>query len=169
MNAHAPRILVGGIGNIFLGDDAFGSEVARRLMARPAVEGVRIVDFGIRSFDLYFALQDDYEAVVLIDAAPRGGVPGTLYVIEPDREATHGCEVLTDGHQLDTNTVLRLATNLGPEDRRVLLVGCEPAAFEIEAMCLSAPVAAAVEEAVPLVESLVARLCPELSKPPLSM
>jgi hydrogenase maturation protease len=162
---NGPRILVGGIGNIFLGDDAFGSEVARRLLTRTAPEGVRVVDFGIRSFDLYFALEDNYDAVVLIDATPRGGAPGTLYVIEPERDATSTSDLLTDGHQLDTTTVLRLAANLGTVTRRVLLIGCEPAAIETETMGLSEPVEAAVDEAVALVESLVAGLGPELSKP----
>src|SRR6516225_7125141 len=79
-----PRILVAGIGNIFLGDDAFGVEVARRLAARPQPDGVRVADFGIRGIDLTYALLDGYETVILVDATPRGGQPGTLYVIEPD-------------------------------------------------------------------------------------
>ena len=80
----SPTILVAGIGNIFLGDDAFGSEVARRLLLKPWPAGVRVEDFGIRGFDLTFALMDGYDAVILVDATPRGGVPGTLYTIEPD-------------------------------------------------------------------------------------
>src|ERR1700734_1751902 len=79
-----PRILIAGIGNIFLGDDAFGSEVARRLAARPMPDGVKVVDFGIRGFDLTYALLDGSDATILVDATPRGGPPGTLYVIEPD-------------------------------------------------------------------------------------
>src|ERR1700676_3752545 len=77
-------ILVAGIGNIFLGDDAFGVEVVRRLVQRPLPEGVRVVDFGIRGLDLTYALLDKYAAVIFVDAAPRGGTPGTLYVIEPE-------------------------------------------------------------------------------------
>jgi hydrogenase maturation protease len=79
-----PRVLVACIGNIFLGDDAFGVEVAQRLAGRGLPEGVRVVDFGIRGLDLTFALLDDYEAVILVDATPRGGDPGTLYVLELD-------------------------------------------------------------------------------------
>src|SRR6185436_10130886 len=79
-----PQILVAGIGNIFLGDDAFGSEVARKLQQRPLPQAVRVVDFGIRGFDLAYALLEGYEATILIDATPRGDVPGTLYTIEPD-------------------------------------------------------------------------------------
>ncbi len=80
------RILIAGIGNIFLGDDAFGVEVVRRLSrsARKLPDEVRIVDFGIRGFDLAYALMEGYEVAILVDATPRGGVPGTLYTIEPD-------------------------------------------------------------------------------------
>ena len=80
----SPTILVAGIGNIFLGDDAFGSEVARRLLLKPWPACVRVEDFGIRGFDLTFALMDGYDVVILVDATPRGGLPGTLYTIEPD-------------------------------------------------------------------------------------
>src|SRR2546428_8240900 len=79
-----PRLLVAGVGNIFLGDDAFGVEVAQRLLRRPQPEGVRVVDFGIRGLDLTYALLDGCDVAVLIDAVPRGQPPGTLYVIEPD-------------------------------------------------------------------------------------
>ena len=63
--AAGPKILVAGIGNIFLGDDAFGVEVVRRLSEEKWPEGVTIRDFGIRGYDLAYALLDDYELVVL--------------------------------------------------------------------------------------------------------
>ena len=80
----SPAILIAGIGNIFLGDDGFGVEVARRMLARPQPDAVRVVDFGIRGFDLAYALQDGYETTILIDAFPHGQTPGTVSVIEPD-------------------------------------------------------------------------------------
>ena len=82
-----PTILVAGIGNIFLGDDGFGVEVVRRLHRSAAQpERVRVVDFGIRGFDLAYALQDGYETTILIDAFPHGQTPGTVSVVEPDSE-----------------------------------------------------------------------------------
>ncbi len=157
-----PRILVACIGNIFLGDDAFGVEVARRLAQRPWPDEVRVVDFGIRGLDLTYALLDGYETAILVDATPRGGTPGTLYVLEPivsemDEEATPQVEA----HSLDPEKVLRLAAVMGGRVERLLLVGCEPAPCadpEEMQMEMSEPVRAAVEEAVPLIESLVARL-----------
>ena len=159
-----PRILVAGIGNIFLGDDAFGVAVAQRLARRELPAGVRVVDFGIRGLDLAFALLEGHEAVILVDAAPRGGRPGMLYVLEPtaaDAPAADDGAPLIEAHGMDPLKVLRLAGALGGPVGRVLVVGCEPeplaAADEMRSE-LSEPVRAAVEEAVALVESLVARL-----------
>ncbi|HEY7422781.1 MAG TPA: hydrogenase maturation protease [Gemmataceae bacterium] len=154
------RILVAGIGNIFLGDDAFGVEVIRRLARRALLEKVRVVDFGIRGLDLTYALLDGYEAVILVDAVPRGGAPGTLYVLEPARgEAAEGAPI--EAHSMDPVKVLRLAEAMGGRVERLLLVGCEPTPISDEEDMregLSAPVRASVDEAVHLVESLVARL-----------
>jgi hydrogenase maturation protease len=158
------RILIAGIGNIFLGDDAFGVEVAHRLAARGQQDGVRVVDFGIRGLDLTYALLDPYEAVILIDATPRGGQPGTLYVLEPTTEGlppAEGPGPLMEAHGMDPVKVLRLASAMGGRVDRLLLVGCEPGkAGEDDDMTagLSDPVRAAVDEAVILVESLAARL-----------
>ena len=114
-----PRILVAGIGNIFLGDDAFGVEVARRLSARELPRNVRVTDFGIRGYDLAYALLDGYDTTILIDACPRGEPAGTLYVIEPDLENLGGPEdkqVAVEAHSMNPLNVLRLATSMGPAE-----------------------------------------------------
>ena len=109
------RILVAGIGNIFLGDDGFGCEVVRRLAEREPPEGVEIVDFGIRGMDLAYALMDPYEAVVFVDAVPRGEGPGTVYLIEA--EVPEEGEVALDTHGMDPVNVIRLARVLGARVR----------------------------------------------------
>jgi hydrogenase maturation protease len=158
------RILIAGIGNIFLGDDGFGCEVVRRLAERELPEDVEVVDFGIRGLDLAYALHDDYEAVVFVDATPRGEEPGTVYLIEPEIEEEG--EVTLDTHGMDPVKVLRFARAMGAAPTRTLVVGCEPQLvpgrreFETRAhddmlMELSEPVQAAVEEAAKLVESIV--------------
>jgi hydrogenase maturation protease len=158
-----PRVLIACVGNIFLGDDAFGVEVARRLAAIELPEGVRVVDFGIRGIDLTYALTDGYDSVILVDAAPRGGAPGTLYVLEPTAGETAGPEeagTLLDAHGMDPAKVLRLAAAMGGRVGRLLLVGCEPeTCAEPEDMQdgLSDPVRSAVDEAVPLILSLADR------------
>ena len=153
------RILVAGIGNIFLGDDGFGVEVVRRLAGRELPEGVEVVDFGIRGLDLAYALQDDYELVVFVDATPRGQEPGTVYLIEPEIEEDG--EVSLDTHGMDPVKVIKLSRALGAGPTRTLVVGCEPQVvvsgedYDDMLMELSEPVRAAVGEAVRLVESLV--------------
>src|SRR5271155_3769703 len=151
-----PNVLIACIGNIFLGDDAFGVEVARALSSRPMPENVQVVDFGIRGWDLTYALMEDHDLVILVDAVPRGQPPGTPYLIEPDaNEAADGTEISPqdiqlDAHNLDPAKVMRLAAALGGKKNRILLVGCEPTPMDSEqdmAMGLSAAVQAAVPEA----------------------
>jgi hydrogenase maturation protease len=160
--ASSQGVLVAGIGNIFLGDDGFGVEVANQLASRPRVEHVRVADYGIRGFDLAYALLAGPALTIIVDACARGGVPGTLYVIDPDLaslELPAGEAPMLDPHSLDPLAVLRLAKSLGGETlRQVRIVGCEPATLGPEegSMELSAAVAAAVDPAVALIESLVA-------------
>ena len=159
-----PRVLIAGIGNIFLGDDAFGVEVVRELQRRPRPEDVHVADFGIRGLDLMYALLDGYEAAIFVDATTRGGEPGTLYVIEPEVHASDeedAAALSIEGHNLDPVRVLRLATAMGSRIRHLFVVGCEPGPmsdFEEMADGLSQPVRNAVRTAVLLVESLVNRM-----------
>ncbi len=157
------RILVAGIGNIFLGDDAFGVEVAQKLTRRVWPEGVVVKDFGIRALDLAYAIESGPETVLLIDAAPRGGPPGTVYVIEPDLKslAEHPAPVSLDAHTMNPVAVLRMAQNMTKRMPRCLLVGCEPADLGDPAlgkMGLSPAVEEAVDRAVDVVASLVDRI-----------
>jgi hydrogenase maturation protease len=158
--ARPRRVLVAGIGNIFMADDGFGVEVARRLARKQLPAGVEVQDFGIRGLDLMYALGDDYDAVVLVDALPRGEPPGTVSVIEPEPESD---DIPLDAHGMDPVKVLALARQLGDVPERVLLVGCEPKVHmsgdEDDVVGeLSEPVLAAVDEAVGLVQSLVEEL-----------
>ena len=154
------RVLVAGIGNVFLGDDGFGVEVARRLADRPQPGGVEVADYGIRGMDLACAMQDGWDAVVLVDAAPLGAPAGTLSVIEPE---VAGEPAAPDAHGMDPASVLRLVQALGGSAPRTLVVACQPlvqmSGSEPDVLvALSPPVAAAVDGAVALVEELVAEL-----------
>ncbi len=156
ITAPALRVLVAGIGNVFLGDDGFGVEVVTRLARSKLPAGVVVEDFGIRGMDLAYALQD-YDVAVFVDALPRGNTPGTLYLVEP--EPDDGA-VAVEAHGMDPVKVLALARNLSERMPRVLVVGCEPATIlDIEKDALSAelsePVRASLDEAVRMVESLL--------------
>ncbi len=156
------RMLVAGVGNIFLGDDGFGVEVASRLATRELPDWVRVADYGISGMHLAYDLADGFETTILVDATPRGGDPGTVYVIELDPatpSATAAPEPgrgipLVDGHGMQPDVVFGMLNVLGAEAGRVLLVGCEPASVD-ERIGLSEPVTAAVDEAVRIVLDLV--------------
>jgi hydrogenase maturation protease len=156
-----PAILVAGIGNIFLGDDGFGVEVVRRLLARPQLSNVRIADFGIRGFDLAYALQDGYETTILVDAYAHGDAPGTVSVIEPDLENLTGAPGgFIQPHAMNPMNVLLMAKSMNGSLKRVLLVGCEPLDLggDEGRMGLSDVVNAAIDNAVEQVEWLLKRI-----------
>lgn len=155
-----PRTLVAGLGNIFLGDDAFGVEAVRELLRRPLPEGVSAVDIGVRGVHLAYQILDGYDTVVLLDATARGGVPGTVYRIDDaaPRPGQDGA-VLVDGHRMTPDAVLTLLDTLvagtgGSRPGRVLVVGCEPACLD-EGIGLSDPVGASVGKAVDVVLDLL--------------
>ena len=156
-----PNILVACIGNMFLGDDGFGCEVARCLAQRTWPDNVKVIDFGIRGFDLTYALLDGYDVTIFVDATPRGNAPGTLYTIEPQLAEIENIETgeMIDAHSMDPMKVLSMVKSMGGQFKKILLVGCEPGTFgPVEGqMGLSEPVAMAVNEAARIVESLVAR------------
>jgi hydrogenase maturation protease len=154
------RTLVAGVGNIFLSDDGFGVEVVRRLAGRDLPAGVEVADFGIRGVHLAYELMDGCKLLVLVDAAPRGEVPGTVSIVEVGRQPTAAAagvpSVAMDAHGMEPQSVLALLESLGggAELERVLLVACEPADTN-EGMGLSPPVEAAVDEAVAAVQRIL--------------
>ena len=146
------RVFVVGVGNIFLGDDGFGVEVATRMRRRPVPDGVRVDDFGIRGVHLAYELLEGYDLVILVDTVDLKEPPGTIGVLEP--ELSGDGDVLPDAHDLDPVAVMGLLTGLGGSVGRMLVVGCQPSTMQ-EQMGLSAPVEAAVDEAIRVVEKLV--------------
>lgn len=158
----ALNILVAGIGNIFLGDDAFGVEVVQRMAALDLPRGVRVMDSGIRGLDLAYALLAGPDRTILVDACPRGSLPGTLFVIEPDLDSLDSPEdgaTMLDAHDMNPLNVLRMARSLGASLQHVLVVGCEPATLGPPEgqLGLSPEVEAAVPRAMGLIQSLIAQ------------
>jgi hydrogenase maturation protease len=152
------KALVAGIGNIFMGDDGFGCEVARRLNGLELPEGIDVVDFGIRGMDLGYALTDGYDLAVLIDTMDSGSAPGSVSVIEPEIEALADdgeCEV--DAHSMDPAQVLRLVASLRERRPRLMMVTCVPEYLGGDEghMGLSDSAAAAVELAVNEVRTIL--------------
>jgi hydrogenase maturation protease len=165
-----PAVLVACVGNIFKSDDGFGVEVAASLAQQdPLPDGVRVVDFGIRSVHLVYELLSGYDVLVLVDTvSQQDGLPGSLYVIEPDLPprvlSGEVPEVVMDAHDLSPGGVMTLIPVLGGHVDRILVVGCRPASLE-DGIGLSPEVSAAVEPAAGLVREVVLR---ELARLPIS-
>ncbi|WP_374970502.1 hydrogenase maturation protease [Terrabacter sp. BE26] len=154
------RVLVACVGNIFLGDDGFGTEVAAALRGRELPDGVAVEDFGIRSVHLVYELLGGYDVLVLVDTvAQQSGPPGTLYVIEPDLPPRSPVadplpEVMLDAHDLSPGGVMALVPTLGGTVGRIVVVGCQPGSLD-EGLGLTAEVRAAVGPAADLVGQVV--------------
>jgi hydrogenase maturation protease len=154
------KVLIACVGNIFLGDDGFGVEVALSLSKRQLPEGVSVKDYGIRGFDLAYALLDPWDLVIMVDALSRGEAAGTLYVIEPELNGPASAETALNPHGMDPARVLSLAASMGTISAKVLVVGCEPHDFgdELEGrMGLSSPIEGVVEAASDVILDLVAK------------
>jgi hydrogenase maturation protease len=149
-------VLVAGIGNLFLRDDAFGSEVVRRLDATTLPAGVSAVDYGIRGMHLAYDLLAGWDALVLVDAVPNRGEPGSLRVIRIDPDDLG--EAVLDAHGMDPGSVLAGLSQLGGRLPPTVLVGCQVQDVS-EGIGLSEPVAAALAPAVTAVLEQVSRVC----------
>jgi hydrogenase maturation protease len=177
MSAPGRRVLVAGIGNVFLGDDGFGVEVVGRIDASALPSTVEVTDYGIRGVHLVYELLDGrHDTLIMVDAVPLDGPPGTLAVLEVDPPTGPASSdpptgpasapeppppPALDGHGMNPEAVLELLRAIGGDVDRVLVVGCRPAVVE-ERMGLSEPVRAVVDDAVSLVTELA---CEEAEKP----
>jgi len=155
------RVLIAGIGNIFLGDDGFGVAVAQRLSREPLGLTVDVADFGIRGVHLAFELASGrYDAAILVDAVARGARPGTLVAIEPDLRGSDRADVVGDAHTLTPDAVLAWVRQVGAYLPRIVIVGCEPESVE-ETIGLSPAVAASIDGAVEMIRDLLAQMSTE--------
>jgi hydrogenase maturation protease len=152
----AARILVAGIGNIFLGDDGFGSEVVRHAEIPQDDDSVRVVDYGIGGMHLAYDLLEDWDSLILVDAVPSRGRPGTLHVFQADHQIGSSASGL-DAHSMDPEAVFASLRALGGSPPYTVVVGCEAGNVE-EGIGLTEPVAEAVPRAARAVEEIVAAL-----------
>ena len=154
------QILVAGVGNSWLSDDGFGSEVVKRLGELKLPDGVNVLDFGTGGLDLAYEVMRGYDALLLIDVSKQGGEPGTLYVIDPNDEEI---KPIDDGetvnpHGMDPHTVLRFIKTIGGSPGKVTVIACEPAEVEEMGLSLTPEVQAAVGRAVDLTVNTIAEL-----------
>lgn len=146
------QVLVAGIGNLFLTDDGFGSEVARRMASTPLPDGVKVVDYGIRGMHLAYDLLDGYDALVVVDALPGKGAPGELSVLEVGPEDVGEGDF--DAHGMAPVAVLASLGQLGGSLPPTYLIGCQPEDVG-EGMGLTPAVEAAVDGAIELIRDVL--------------
>ena len=146
-------MLVAGIGNLFCGDDGFGPEVVRRLVASDQLpEQVRAVDYGIRGVHLAYDLLEGYDALVIVDALPGNGQAGAIRVLEVG-ENDLGAAAF-DPHGMAPVAVLASLKDLGGRLPATYVVGVRPLDLS-ERIGLSEQVEAAVPEAIDAVHTLL--------------
>ena len=149
-------VLVAGVGNIFLGDDGFGSEVVRHLGAPeqpPLPEPVRLVDYGIRGLHLSYDLLEGYSALIIVDTMPGNGKPGEIQVVAVDPDDVAASDG-SDPHGMDPVAALSGLASLGGALPPTYVVGAQPASLE-EGIGLSDPLRAAVPVAGAVVRELL--------------
>jgi hydrogenase maturation protease len=156
------QILVAGVGNAWLQDDAFGGTCARRLEERGVPSGVTVMDFGTGGLDLAYEIMRGYDALILLDASRQGGEPGTLYVIEPSMDDLAGSSIedgdVINPHGMDPQTVLRFVGAIGGFSGRVVVIGCEPGEVDEVGLGLTPAVEDVVERALALVTETIDEL-----------
>lgn len=137
------KILVVGLGNPILGDDAVGLRVAQALKDRVA-PGIEVVEASIAGLD-FLELLSGVDRAIIIDAIQtEGGRPGEIYRLEPGsfRATRHA----TTPHDVNFATALELGRRLSlPIPKSIVIFGIE--ACQVDT--LSEECTPEVEEAVP--------------------
>lgn len=157
-------VLVAGVGQVLRGDDGFGVEVVRRLVALDLGENVRIIETGTGGINLVTALYDPTDVLIVLDAVDHGRAPGTVMVIEPevanveDMPDLERWDFLSDMHYTKPESAFMLAKALGVLPERFLIVGCQPLETETLEVGLTPPVQGAVEVAVTEVQRILDEL-----------
>jgi len=152
------RVMIAGIGNMFMRDDGFGSAVVKKIMNKQFPEGVEVKDFGTGGLKLAYDLMKGYDGLIFLDASARGEKPGTLYVIEPDEkdfsnDLEQGGPI--DPHGADAVTVLRFVKSIGSWPAKVFIVACEPESVDDFEIGLSEPVNTAIDTAIEMVDDII--------------
>ena len=152
------RVMIAGIGNMFMKDDGFGSAVVKRMIDKKFPEGVEVRDFGTSGLKLAYDLMKGYDGLIFLDASARGEKPGTLYLIEPNEndfsiDLEEGGPI--DPHGADPVTVLRFVKSIGSWPAKVFVIACEPESVDDFEIGLSEPVNSAISQAIEMVEEII--------------
>jgi hydrogenase maturation protease len=141
------RVLIGGIGNILLGDDGIGPYVVRCIEAAYEFEeGVEIIDLGTPALDLIYKIVD-LDLLILIDAVANGETAGSVTCYTKGDLVRHAPSTRMDPHSPALAESLLAVEMLGSGPREVLLIAVTGMCYETSC-ALSETVRASVEEVV---------------------
>ena len=153
----ADRVRVLGIGNVLMGDDAFGPWVVHLLEhSFDLPPGVSAVDVGTPGLDLTPFLQE-VGTVVFVDAVDATGAPGELRRYDRAEILAHLPGPRLSPHDPSLREALLVLDFAGRGPGDAVLVGAIPARVE-KGTGLSPAVAAAVPRAVEAVAAELERL-----------
>jgi hydrogenase maturation protease len=148
----SPRVVVVGLGNVLMGDDAFGPWVVQTLLAEHDFqEGVAVEDLGTPGLDL-MPYVTDVEALVLVDTVRSDAAPGTVRLYRRDDLLKHPPQARLSPHDPGVKEALLTAEFAGRGPREVLLVGAVP-----ETTAMGVGLSPALRAAVPLAAAEVLR------------
>jgi hydrogenase maturation protease len=151
------RIGVLGIGNVLMGDDAFGPHLVKLLEAAyelPA--GVDVLELGTPGADLSLHLQD-LDAALVIDTVKVKGAPGELRLLDKAHLLARGPVLPASPHEPGLREALFALEFRGGTPGEVRLVGVIPDHVAM-GVGLSQPVRAALPSALDLVLHQLAEL-----------
>ena len=158
------NILVAGVENVLRSDDAFGVEVANRLLERETVPNVTVVETGIAGIQLMSDLQEGYDAIIVIDTVDRERPPGTVMTIDYDVIDVHALDdntkydLLADMHLATPERSLMVARALGVLPPIVKMVGVQPVDVDTMAIGMSDIVANAIPVTIDEIDRCIASL-----------
>jgi hydrogenase maturation protease len=108
------------------GDDAVGPRVIEHVVANGLDRGFAAVDLSTDALSLVAYLNDDTEAVLVVDAAHLGLAPGDFRFFSPDEVETRKELSGLTTHEGDVLKVVELARGAGYPIPPVAVMGIEP-------------------------------------------
>ncbi|MGP3592729.1 HyaD/HybD family hydrogenase maturation endopeptidase [Vagococcus sp. WN89Y] len=140
-------ILVLGVGNILLSDEAIGVRVAEALEQRYHLpENVEVVDGGTAGMELMEAMANREHLIIADAVVTRKDAPGAVVVLRDDAVPTLFCNKISP-HQLGLSDVLSALRFTGEFPQKLTLIGVIPASLEPH-IALTPTVAASLDRAL---------------------
>ncbi len=147
------RVLILGLGNPLLGDEGIGVRVVEELKGLELPDGVTVVEGGTAGLGL-IGLMEEFQRVIIVDAADMGHPPGRVVRFTPLEAQFKVTDAPLSLHQIGLGEVLALADALEVVPAELVIIGIQPSRVEG-----GAGLSPEVEGAIPQIIRLI---CDEL-------